>query len=164
MKKYRCVILGCGGRAHAHARAYRLIDRGELVACCDLIAERRDKFAQEFGIAGYADAKEMIHAEAPDLIHVVTLPNLRVPLMTMVHEVGLPACIVEKPIACEVTDWKQLCELEAKTKTKFGVNKQFRWHPNLIRCRKALRSGRLGQLLFLDFSARMNISGQGTHH
>lgn len=163
MDKYRCVILGCGGRAHWHARAYKRIPRGELVACCDLVAERREKFAEEFGITAYADALETIQREKPDLVHVVTPPDVRVELMIMLSDEKVPACIVEKPIATEVTDWKQLCELEATTRTRFAVNKQFRYHPNLTRCREALRSGRLGKLLFLDFSAGMNIAAQGTH-
>ncbi len=50
MGKYRCAIIGCGGRARMHALAYKLIDRGELVACCDLIAERRERLAREFGL------------------------------------------------------------------------------------------------------------------
>ena len=33
MEKYRCAIIGCGGRAHGHAKAYQLVDRGDLVAC-----------------------------------------------------------------------------------------------------------------------------------
>ena len=163
MPSYRCVILGCGPRAYWHARAYGRITRGELVACCDLDAERKERFAGGFDIKGYADAAQMVQAEKPDLVHIVTGPGARVELMQMVHDLGVPACLVEKPIATGVTDWKQLCELEATTRTRFAVNKQFRWHPNLTRCREALRSGRLGKLLLLDFSAGMNIAGQGTH-
>jgi predicted dehydrogenase len=155
--------VGCGGRAAWHARAYEWIDRGELVACCDTDVDRRDRFGDEFGIAGYADALKMVQQEGPDLVHLVTPPNARVELMTMVSEQGVPACVVEKPIACQVADWRRLAELEASSGTKFAINHQFRWHANLARCREALRSGRLGALRALDFSAGMNISGQGTH-
>jgi predicted dehydrogenase len=163
MATYRTAIVGCGGRARWHAQAYAWIDRGELVACCDIDAERRDRFAGEFGIAGYADALTMIQQEGPDLVHLVTPPTARVDLMTLVSQEGVPACIVEKPIACQVADWKRLVELEAASGTRFAINHQFRWHANLTRCREALRSGRLGALRTLDFSAGMNISGQGTH-
>ncbi len=163
MAKYRCVILGCGPRAYGHARAYNLIERGELVTCCDLDAERREKFAGEFGIRAYADGAEMIRAEKPDLIHLVTPPRLRVELMTMVHDHKVPACIVEKPIAYEVRDWKALVALEAQSGTKFGVNTQVRYHPRLTRCRETLKSGKLGNLLFLDCSAGSTICDQGVH-
>lgn len=162
-KVYRSAIVGCGGRSAWHVKAYKLISRGKLVACCDLDAERRQSYAKEFGIRPYANIVEMIKKEDPDLVHVVIPPNVRVELMRVISHSGVPACIVEKPICCEVSDWKKLCELEGKTNTKFAVNHQCRWQPNFMRCQEALNSGKLGKLLFLDFSAGMNISGQGTH-
>ncbi len=163
MKPYRCAIIGCGPRAYWHARAYDLLSRGELVACCNRGAERRFKFAAEFGIRPYAAADEMIRQERPDLVHIVTLPSSRVELMTLVHERGVPACIVEKPIAFQVVDWKALMDLEKRSRTKFGVGAQVRTHSNLARCREALTSGDLGAVLFLDFSARGTICDQGVH-
>jgi predicted dehydrogenase len=146
-----------------HALAYEAITRGELVACCDLDRERLESFAQEFGLNGYTDAAEMLQVEKPDIVHIVTQPVARVQLMTLVSDLGVPACIVEKPIAREVADWRQLVALESISETKFAVNHQFRWHGSLTRCREALRSGTLGHMHFLDFSAGMTISGQGTH-
>ncbi|MCL4562751.1 MAG: Gfo/Idh/MocA family oxidoreductase [Chloroflexi bacterium] len=163
MQKYRCAIIGCGGRSIRHGKAYRLVERGELVACCDLLPDARQSYAERFDIKAYADAGEMIDKEKPDLVHLVTWPDTRVELMSLVHELGVPACIVEKPIAREVADWKALNTLERITKTKFAVCHQFRWHQDLSTCREALRSGRLGSLRFLDFTARNNISDQGTH-
>lgn len=163
MSKFRCVILGCGPRAYGHAKAYQFVTKGELVACCDLNEERLKKFTDEFDLHGYTDLGEMIRRENPDLVHLVTPPNLRVPLMTQVDAYRVPACIVEKPIACGVRDWKELCALEARTRTKFAVGQQVRFQAYLRKCGQVLASGRLGELRFLDLSAGMNISGQGTH-
>lgn len=82
----------------------------------------------------------------------------------MVNDLGVPGCLVEKPIAYQVRDWQALCTLEAESTTKFGVGAQFRYHPVMIRCQEALRSGKLGQLLFLDGSARSTICDQGVHN
>ena len=163
MTKYRCAVVGCGARSFGHADAYRLVSRGELVACCDLLPEKRGKYSTQYGLRAYAEVSEMLEKEKPDLVHLVTWPQSRVELMTLVDDYKVPTCIVEKPIACGVTDWKQLVELESKAHTKFTVCHQVRWHPALVASRQALQSGRLGKLLFLDFTARFNISGQGTH-
>jgi predicted dehydrogenase len=163
MPTYRCVIVGTGGRARMHALAYKLISRGELVACCARNDPRREAFAAEFGIPWYADAAEMIRKERPDLVHLVTPPSTRVELMTLVDDLGVPACIVEKPIATEARDWVALVALEARTATKFGVGAQFRYHPDLTRCREALRSGQLGAVRTLDASAVGTICDQGVH-
>ena len=164
MPKYRSVIIGCGGRAYGHANAYQQISRGELVACANRSdVARREKFSETFGITGYADAEQMLRTEQPDLVHLVTMPDQWRELMPMVSELGVPACIVEKPIACGVEDWRLLCELEKRTPTKFGVGKQYRWHPGLISCQKVVQSGELGNIHLLDFSCGMNLSAQGTH-
>lgn len=163
MKKYRCVIVGCGPRSKEHARAYRLVDRGQLVACCDNNTLRLEEYSKEFNIRGYTDAAEMIKNEKPDLIHLVTPPFQRLELMRMVDDLGVPACLVEKPVACEVKDWQAMRDLESKTRTKFAVNQQVRYQPYLLKCRNAISSGELGKLLFVNFSAGMNIAGQGTH-
>ena len=164
MAKYRTAIIGCGGRAYGHANAYRHVYLGELVACANRSnTARREKFAETFSITGYADAEQMIRSEQPDLVHLVTMPDQWRELMPMVSELGVPACIVEKPIACSVEDWRFLSELEAQTATKFGVGKQFRWHPGLASCQRGVRNDELGRVRFLDFSCRMNLAAQGTH-
>ncbi|MDE0424279.1 MAG: Gfo/Idh/MocA family oxidoreductase [Candidatus Poribacteria bacterium] len=164
MPKYRSAIIGCGGRAYGHANAYQQIPQAELVACANRSDTARcQKFVETFGITGYADAEQMLRTEQPDLVHLVAMPDQWCELIPMVSELGVPACIVEKPIACGVSDWRFLCELEAQTNTKFGVGKQFRWHPGLINCREAVQNGELGDINFLDFSCGMNLAAQGTH-
>ena len=163
MKAYRSVILGCGGRARWHAQAYRYVERGKVVACCDTDATRRESFAHDFDLVPYADAETMIREVQPDLIHIVTAPSTRVPLLTMVHELKVPACLVEKPIATEARDWRALVVLEAKSATKFGVGAQVRYHPSLSRCREAVTSGKIGKVRFVDASAVGTICDQGVH-
>ncbi len=163
MKAYRAALIGCGGRGRPHLQAYEHLNEGRAVACCDRVPERAENLAAEFGINAYADAAEMLTAEKPDIVHIATPPDARVELMTLVSDMRLPLCTVEKPIATGPRDWRQLVELEAGSPTRFAVCHQFRWHPNFVKCREALRSGKLGEVKFLDFSAGMNISGQGTH-
>lgn len=163
MAKYKVVIIGCGSRSTAHIRAYQHIDRAEVVACHDIIPDKAEKCAGQFGLTAYTDAAEMIKAVKPDLVHVVTVPTARIGPLTLASDLGVPLCTVEKPLATGVLDWKQLRELEAASQTKFAVCHQFRWYPDFVKCRQAVASGKLGEVRFLDFSAGMNISGQGTH-
>ena len=119
MPEYRSAIIGCGGRAYGHANAYQQIPQAELVACANRSdTARRQKFVETFGITGYADAERMLRTEQPDLVHLVAMPDQWRELIPMVSELGVPACIVEKPIACGVSDWRFLCELEAQHKYK----------------------------------------------
>jgi len=163
MKTYRAAVIGCGSRAPAHIEAYQLIPNASVVACCAPSARRRDPLAAKYGLRAYADPAEMIRAEQPDIVHLVTWPDTRVELMSLVAVLGVPLSTTEKPLAGGVKDWRALVTLEQRSRTKFGVCHQMRWQPHLVQCQQALRSGQLGEIRFLDISAGMNIAGQGTH-
>ena len=163
MSTYRAAVIGSGGRSGAHIEAYKHIGRAEVVACADLVLEKAEKRAAEFGLEAYADSAEMIKAEKPDLVHICTPPTARADLLTLCSDLGVPGCTIEKPLATGVVDWHELCALEASTKTKIAICHQCRWQENLVKCQDALKSGKLGEVKFLEFSAGMNISGQGTH-
>ena len=161
---YRSAFLGCGGRAKGHARAYAKITRGNIVAICDMNEERLNAFGNEYTVERrYTDIHEMLDKEKPDLLHIVTLPNLRVPLMTIAAEHNVPAAIVEKPIAIGGEDFRTIAELEKRSSTKFVVNHQLHFHPKVIELQREVESGKIGDVRFLDTSSGMNLSGQGTH-
>jgi predicted dehydrogenase len=163
MKTYKAAVIGCGGRAPAHIEAYQQIANAEVVACCAPSGARRDPLAAKYHLRAYADPRQMIESERPDMVHLVTWPDTRLELMSLVAELGVPLCTTEKPLATGVSDWRKLTALEAGAKTRFAVCHQVRWHPRMLQCRQALAGGQLGEVKFLDFSAGMNIAGQGTH-
>ena len=134
---YKTAMLGCGGRARAHADAYRFVKGGKLAAICDMNEELLNKFGDDFDISSrYTDLDEMLEKEKPDVLHIVTAPvlrgsneRIRYPLMKQASDAGVPAAIVEKPIAVESEDWKQIAGLAEETQTKFVVNTQLNFHP-----------------------------------
>ncbi|MCJ7752776.1 MAG: Gfo/Idh/MocA family oxidoreductase [Armatimonadetes bacterium] len=163
MAKYRAVIIGCGGRSFWHARAYGQVENADVVACCDLVEERRNRLAEAHGLKTYNDPRRMIEQERPDLVHLVTSPRHRVELLRMIGEMSVPACLVEKPIALGASDWRQICKLESETRTKIGVGAQWRYSPYMERCREALASGKLGKRLFMEATAMSSVCDQGVH-
>ena len=168
---YKSAMLGCGGRARGHADAYRFVKRGKLTAICDMHKERLDKFGDEFGISSrYTDLNEMLEKENPDVLHIVTTPvipssneRIRYPLMKQASNHGVPAAVVEKPIAIEGEDWKQIAGLAEETKTKFVVNTQLDFHPKNLELKRDVAEGRIGEIRFIDASARSRAAEQGGH-
>ena len=70
---YKTAFLGCGGRARAHADAYRFVKRGKIGAICDMNEELLNSFGDDFGISSrYTDLDEMLGKEKPDVLHIVT--------------------------------------------------------------------------------------------
>ena len=161
---YKSAILGCGGRARGHARAYEHVAGGKLAAICDTDVDRLTAFGEQFGVAArYTDVHEMLDTEKPDLLHVVTQPDLRVPLLTIASDHGVPAVVVEKPIAIAGEDYLQLRDLQARTSTKICINHQLHFHKRSLELQRSVEDGAIGDRRFLDASARLNLSGQGTH-
>ena len=161
---FRCAILGCGGRSRGHANAYKLITRGQLVAICDMNEKRLNEYGDIYGVkTRYTHLDEMLRKEKPDVLHIVTPPTLRVGLMTQAAEAGVPGVIVEKPICIGAEDYKALRALNARSKTKFVVNHQLRFHPKLLDLLKYVQDGNIGQVRFIDASAVLPMSGQGVH-
>ncbi len=168
---YKTAMLGCGGRARAHADAYRFVKNGKLTAICDMNTELLNKFGDDFGISSrYTDLDEMLEKEEPDVLHIVTAPvlrgsneRIRYPLMKQASDHGVPAAIVEKPIAVESEDWKQIAGLAEETQTKFVVNTQLNFHPQNLELKRDVAAGRIGDIKFIDASARSTPVDQGPH-
>ncbi|NOZ22167.1 MAG: Gfo/Idh/MocA family oxidoreductase [Planctomycetes bacterium] len=161
---FKSAMLGCGGRAKGHAKAYEHVKKTQLAAVCDMNEERLNPFAEEFGIPQkYTDIHEMLDKEKPDILHIVTQPDLRVQLLTLAHEAKVPAVIVEKPLALDSEDFKAIREISKTTTTKMCVNHQLRFHPRLLDLLSDVQEGRIGDVQFIDASSRLNLAGQGTH-
>ncbi len=168
---YKSAFLGCGGRARAHASAYRFVKGGKIGAICDMNEELLNKFGDDFDVsARYTDLDEMLEKEKPDLLHIVTAPvlrgtnqRIRYPLMKQASDHGVPAAIVEKPIAVESEDWKQIAGLAEETETKFIVNTQLNFHPKNLELKQDVAEGKIGEIKFIDASARSTPVDQAPH-
>jgi len=160
----KAAFLGCGPRARQHALAYELVTRGRLVAICDLNEERLNAFGEEFGIdRRYADLHRMLEAERPDVLHIVTLPTQRVDLMTAAAEHGVPVAIVEKPVAVQGEDYRQIAALNERSRTRFVVNTQLHFHPHNLELKRYVAEGHIGEVRFIEISARSTMLDQGVH-
>jgi len=168
---YKCAFLGCGGRARGHARAYQHVKRGKIVAICDLNEELLNKFGDDFAVEKrYMNIHEMLDKEKPDLLHIVTAPfmrgtlePIRYSLMNIASEHEVPSAIVEKPIAVMGEDWRDIMELSKRTKTKFVVNTQLNFHPKNLELKRNVSEGKIGDIKFIDASARLTPVDQGPH-
>jgi predicted dehydrogenase len=126
--------------------------------------ERLQAFGDEFGIERrYTDLVDMLEVERPDLLHIVTLPTIRVDLMTIAAQHEVPVVIVEKPIAVQGEDYRQIAALNERSKTHFVVNTQLHFHPDNLALKRYVAEGHIGEIRFIDVSARSTMLDQGVH-
>ena len=157
-------ILGCGGRARGHLRGYEFAKKGKVAAICDMDEERLKACGDEFGIeTRYTNYQEMLEKEKPDVLHIVTLPTLRVETMSIAAEYEVPVAVVEKPIALQGEDYNQIKGIHESGKTNFVVNTQLHFHPDNLMLKKDVADGKIGDIRFIEASARSTVVDQGVH-
>ena len=95
-------IIGCGGIANGkHMPALKKVDDCEMVAFCDIVPERAEKAAADYGIEGakaYTDYKELLKDQTIDVIHVLT-PNRSHSFITVDALEAGKHVMCEKPMA-----------------------------------------------------------------
>lgn len=163
---YKSVIIGVGGgRAHGHADAYEYVKKGRVVAVCDLQRGPLDEFGDKFDVsARYSDYREMFEKVKPELVQVSTPPSVRLDVLEAAEAAGVPAAIVEKPLAIQGEDYVALRDFAAsKPKIKVAINHQLQFHPRRQRLQQQVADGAIGELRFVEASSGMNLAYQGTH-
>ena len=154
MRRVGIGLVGFGWMGQAHSRSYRRIPmlfperdgEPELVACCDMVAERRESAVTAFGYRE-ATADWRAVCEHPDVdAVVVTAPN-------MLHvDVIEAACAAGKHVFCEKpvggTPEQTLYAWEAARTAGVitGVGYNYRFAPLVRHAAELIGSGRLGEI------------------
>ena len=162
---YRSVIIGASGaRARHHALAYRYQPRARLVAVSARTAAPRDKLAADYDVAArYDDYREMLARERPDVVHVNTPPSARLEVLEQVAAAGVPAAIVEKPVAIDGPDCAALVGFARTSPLQVAVNHQLHYHAPRRRLQRLVADGGIGEVRYVDAGSGMNAAYQGTH-
>ena len=159
------IIAVSGGRARGLADAYQHIQRGRLQAVSTRQPDKLDEFGAAYGVAArYTDYREMFAKEQPELVHVNTPPNVRLEIFEAAEAAGIPAMIVEKPLAVQAEDYLAVRAFAARRpRIKIAINHQLHFHPRRQQLQRWVRDGAIGDLRFIDASSGMNLAYQGTH-
>lgn len=144
----RVGLLGTGAIANKHAQAYRNIGF-ELVACSNKTEARGREFAQRWGAEFVPDYKDLCRYPGLDYIDVCTFPNFHLEPVRLCAEIGRPV-LVQKPIATNLEDAREMIRLTRAAGVVFGVVSQHRFDDSTIFLKRALGAGRLGKLLEAD--------------
>ncbi len=142
--RLKTAIVGCGKVAGTHAMAYRSLPNSELVAVCDVSADRAQAFAAKFGANAYTDLAKMLKREKLDVLSICTQHNQHPAAIEMAAAAGVHA-IAEKPLAVDLASCDRAIAAARAAGTKLGVVSQRRWYEPVQRMREAIDSGKLGK-------------------
>ncbi|MGD2174119.1 MAG: Gfo/Idh/MocA family oxidoreductase [Candidatus Brocadiaceae bacterium] len=164
--KYRVGIIGCGGIARMHAAGYRAEPRCDVVALADIEEETAQEFAEKSGFADavlYADYREMLREEKPDIVSVCLWPDLHLPVTRDCVEAGVAAVHCEKPMAPTWGECLEFGTLAEESETQITFNHQRRFNHGIRQARELLDGGRFGELQRMDLFAPGHLLDCGTH-
>jgi len=151
MKKIKIGIIGCGGIANGkHMPSLKKLDNAEMVAFCDIIEERAQKAAEEYGAEGakvYTDYKELLKDETIDVIHVCT-PNRSHSFITVDSLEAGKHVMCEKPMAKTYAEAKEMLEAAKRTGKKLTIGYQIRNTAEAEYVKAACDNGALGEIYF----------------
>ena len=109
--RLRVAIVGCGGIAHQHARAYAGSGRTELVGLVDIVSERAEAYADAYGGRTYPDVPSLMNEARPDLVSVVTPPGAHAEVAAELLRAGA-AVLIEKPPCPTLAEFDVVAETE----------------------------------------------------
>lgn len=157
-----CAIIGAGGIGRTHARCYVKDELSTLVAVCDIVPEKAQKFGEEFNIPWYASAKEMLAAH-PE-IDVVSVTTSGYDNGSMHFEPAMEALeakkavLVEKPICSEYSDAYALVDYAAKNKLYLGCDLNHYFTKTADYADNLIQENKIGELVYCIHKVGFNGS------
>ncbi|HEY5583634.1 MAG TPA: Gfo/Idh/MocA family oxidoreductase [Ruminiclostridium sp.] len=151
MEKLKIGIIGCGGIANGkHMPSLKVIPNVEMVAFCDLIVEKAEKAAKEYGTPDakvYTDYKALLEDSTIDVIHVCT-PNKSHAYISIDALKADKHVMCEKPMAKTAADALKMVETAKATGKKLTIGYQHRHKAESTYLKKAIDRGDLGEIYF----------------
>ncbi len=161
MGKLKGVCIGTGYFSHFQFEAWKRIDEVEILAVCGTSVEKAQKICDQYGFKNaYADLNEMLLAEEPDFIDIITPPNTHLQMCEMAADQGIHI-ICQKPLAPTLREAEQIADLIEKSNVRMMVHENFRFMPWYREIKKLLEKNAIGNLMHsLNLRMRMGDGWQ----
>jgi predicted dehydrogenase len=133
-------IIGCGGIAPLHLKAFKSFRDVEVVGLCDLNLERAKKLAAKFKIEKtFADYWDLFKNDL-DLVDICTPVSTHAKIVCDASE-AVPAILVEKPMAINVSDCDKIIHAVEKRSRKLCIGHNQIFSPHVQNAKKMIDSG-----------------------
>ena len=146
MKKVKTAVIGTGSWGKNHARTYKELAETELLAICDIDAERANNLARQLGVRPYSNVEKMLKNEDIEAVSVCTWSTSLAKEATKAVENGKHV-LVEKPMAANTKQAQKLLAASEKMGVLLTVGFLMRFIPGLREMKKAVENKSIGELV-----------------
>jgi predicted dehydrogenase len=150
--------------ARWHAKAICALPQYALVALSDVDESRARALSETVGCGEvYTDYGQMLHAERPDVVVVVTPCATHAALTIQAAEAGVRGVYCEKPMATCLGDGRAMVEACRAHGVALAVNHQRRVSPPILRMKALLDAGAIGKVELCRGSCAGDLLSDATH-
>ena len=146
MKKLGVAVVGTGFWGKNHARVYKELASTELVAICDVNAEKAKNVASQFGAKAYTSSARMLKNEEIEAVSVCTWSTSLAKEALKALKTGKHV-LVEKPMAANTKQAEKLLETADKNGLHLTVGFLMRFIPGMQHIREAVETKKIGELV-----------------
>jgi UDP-N-acetylglucosamine 3-dehydrogenase len=146
LKKLGVAVIGTGQWGKNHARVYKELSCTELVAVCDVNAERAKAMAAQYGVKAYSDSTEMLKDKSIEAVNVCTWSTILAQEAMKALNAGKHV-LVEKPMATNPQQAEELVETAKANGLHLTVGFLMRFIPGLQVIRDSVESKKIGALV-----------------
>ena len=146
MKKLGVAVIGTGFWGKNHARVYKELDSTELVAICDVNAERAKSVAAQFGVKAYTSTSRMLMNGNIEAVSICTWSTSLAKEALKALKAGKHV-LVEKPMATNTKQAQKLLVTAEENKLHFTVGLLMRFIPGVQHIREAVANKKIGELV-----------------
>ena len=146
MKKLGVAVVGTGFWGRNHARVFKELDETELLAVCDISAQRVKAVAQQFGVRAYSNTSRMLKDKDIEAVSICTWSTSLAKVALKALKAGKHV-LVEKPMAANVKQAKALLETAEKEGLHLTVGFLMRFIPGIQHMKKAVKEKTIGELV-----------------
>lgn len=136
-------FVGSGGIAGNHMRQLVTLDNAQMVAFCDVVQDRAEAAARQYGGTAYTDYREMYERESLDAVFVCVPPFAHADQEVLAAERGL-ALFVEKPVAVTLKKAEEIAAAIEKHGVVSSVGYHFRYMASTQKAKEVLGDQEVG--------------------
>jgi predicted dehydrogenase len=149
---------------YAHMACYREVPAVEVVAGADPYAEQREAFGRRWGVDRlYADYREMLEREKPEIVSVATSARPRPGIVVDCARAGVRAIYAEKPIALSLAEADAMIAACREHGVTLAIGCTRCWDAYWNRARELIDAGEIGRVLQVTGYGQAGLSHNGSH-
>jgi len=145
-RKIGVAVIGVGFWGRNHARVYSELEETELLAVCDIDAERAKNIAKQFGVKAYTETGKMLKREDIEAVSVCTWSTSLAKETMKALKAGKHV-LVEKPMAANPKQAEVLIKTAEKEGLHLSVGFLMRFIPGVQYIKRAIEDKRIGELV-----------------